>query len=47
MWDFLEVTLGAIIDLGTHRSWSRFFVTLGLMLLGFVVFFGLIYLITR
>ena len=47
MWDFLELMLGAIIDVGGHRSWKRLFVTLGIMLLVFVGLIVLIYLLIR
>ena len=47
MWDFLELMLGAIIDVGGHRSWKRLFVVLGIMLVGFVGLVVLIYLLTR
>ena len=47
MWDFLELMLGAIIDVGGHRSWKRLFVTIGIMLVGFVGLVVLIYLLTR
>jgi len=46
MSDFLGFILGPVIDLLEHRSWKRFFVTLGLMLLVFVAFVVLITVLT-